>query len=327
LPPSPRRRLRPRSSAALIAVALVAVAVAPARATSDAALLARYEPVLVLHAAERFSPVAVDGFLGAAQLEQRSGTTWVAATGPLPTADPSGCAARPCWRLRQPGCSMEEGTAAVGCYAAGPAAASPPAVYGAAFHTRGRIALEYWLWYAADFWSGRYPPSDEVWQAHEGDWEAVTVVLSRAGAPLYAGYSQHECGKRRAWRRVPKSGTHPVAYVAFGSHANYYAAGDQPLDLRRQCYDPVGAAILRADLGGVVLDRLGGGRRLARLPLVPLTPRPPAWLAFPGAWGEANLFHAPDPVGTRVAGAGPLGPRFHALWRDPVGTVLRWPSG
>ena len=52
-----------------------------------------------------------------------------------------------------------------------------------------------------------------------------------------------------------------------------------------------------------------------------------AWLAFPGAWGEANFFHAPDPVNTRVAGSGPLGPRFHALWRDPVGTILRWPAG
>jgi len=192
---------------------------------------------------------------------------------------------------------------------------------------KGRIALQYWYWYADDFWSGRQPPTDEVWQGHEGDWEVVTVVLDSAGTPLFTGYSQHECGKRRAWKRVPKSATtHPLVYVALGSHANYYAPGDQPLDLRAQCYDPVGAAILRADLGGVVLDRTGGGRRLARLPIVPLTPRAPAWLAYPGAWGEANLFHAPDPVDTRVAGPGPLGPRFHALWRDPVGTVLRWPA-
>jgi hypothetical protein len=317
---------RRSTSAGLVALALT-LAVPVARGATDAQLLARYEPVLVLHADERFAPVAVDAFLRAAQLEQRTASGWSPASGPLPTADPAGCAAKPCWRLRQPGCSAADGTASVECYSSAPAAGAPPAIYGAAFHTRGRIALEYWLWYADDFWSGRYPPSDEVWQAHEGDWEVVAVVLSRAGSPLYTGYSQHECGERRAWSRVPKSGTHPVVYVALGSHANYYAAGDQPLDLRKQCYDPVGAAILRADLGGVVLDRLGGGRRLARRPIVPLTPRGPSWLFFPGAWGEANYFHAPDPVDTRVAGAAPLGPRFHALWRNPVGTVLGWPSG
>jgi hypothetical protein len=313
--------------AALLA-ALVLLLAAPARAAGDAALLARYEPVLVLHSDERFAPVAVDGFLQAAQLEQRAGSGWTAAAGPLPKADPPGCTTMPCWRLRMPGCSAAVGVAAEACFAASAAAASPPAVYGAVLRRRGRIALEYWYWYADDFWSGRQPPTDEVWQGHEGDWEAVMVVLTSAGTPLYAGYSQHECGKRRAWTRVPKSGlTHPVDYVALGSHANYYAPGDQPLDLRQQCYDPVGAAILRADLGGVVLDRLGGGRRLARLPIVTLTPRAPAWLAFPGAWGEANYFHAPDPVNTRVAGAGPAGPSFHALWRDPIGTLSRWPGG
>lgn len=313
---------------AAVLAALVLLIAAPARAAGDGRLLARYEPVLVLHDDERFAPVAVDGFLRAAQLEQRAGSRWDAATGPLPKADPPGCATEPCWRLRLAGCSAAAGTAAEACYAASSAAASPRAVYGAVLRRGSRIALEYWYWYADDFWSGRHPPTDEVWQGHEGDWEAVAIVLTNSGTPLYAGYSQHECGKRRAWKRVPKSGaTHPVVYVALGSHANYYAPGDQPLDLREQCYDPVGAAILRADLGGVVLDRLGGGRRLARLPIVPLTPRAPAWLSYPGSWGEANYFHAPDPVNTRVAGAGPSGPRLHALWQDPLGTVSRWPSG
>ena len=312
----------------LLAALLLLLTASPVRATTDVQLLARFEPVLVLHADERFAPVAVDGFLGSAQLEQRTGSAWTAAAGPLPRADPAGCAAKPCWRLRQTACSAAAGAAALACYASTPAAVSPPAVYGAVLRVKGRLALEYWLWYADDFWSGRQPQTDEVWQGHEGDWESVSVVLSSAGSPLYTGYSQHECGKRRPWKRVPRTQlTHPIAYVALGSHANYYAAGDQPLDLRAQCYDPVGAAILRADLGGVVLDRLGGGRRLARLPIVPLTPHAPAWLAFPGAWGEANYFHAPDPVNTRVAGSGPLGPRFHVLWRDPVGTILRWPAG
>jgi hypothetical protein len=314
-------------AASLVALLLLLAAPA-ANAATDPQLLARYEPVLVLHPDERFAPVAVDGFLAAAQLERRTAAGWTQAPGPLPTANPSDCSSGPCWRLRQTACSAGVGLAAVACYAATPAAAAPPAVYGAVLRRKNRIALQYWYWYADDFWSGRQPPTDEVWQAHEGDWEVVTVVLTGAGTPRFTGYSQHECGKRRAWSRVAKSAaTHPLVYVALGSHTNYYAPGDQPLDLRAQCYDPVGAAILRADLGGVVLDRLGAGRRLTRLPIVSLTTRAPSWLAYPGAWGEANFFHAPDPVNTRVAGAGPLGPRFHALWRDPVGTVLRWTAG
>jgi hypothetical protein len=312
---------------AAVLAALVLLLPAQAGASGDSALLARYEPILVLHADERFAPVAVDGFLQAARLEQRTGSGWAAAAGLLPSADPPDCGAAPCWRLRIASCSAAAGLAAEACFAGTAAAAAPPAVYGAVLRRANRLALEYWYWYADDFWSGRQPPTGEVWQGHEGDWEAVTVVLTRAGTPLSTGYTQHECGKRRVWSRVPRSGTHPVAYVALGSHANYYAPGDQPLDLRKQCYDPVGAAILRADLGGVVLDRLGGGRRLVRLPIVPLTPRAPSWLSFPGSWGEANYFHAPAPVDTRVAGAGPAGPRFHALWRDPLGTLARWPSG
>ena len=38
---------------------------------------------------------------------------------------------------------------------------------------------------------------------HEGDWEVAVVLLTRTGKPLLAAYSEHSCGKRRAWRRVP----------------------------------------------------------------------------------------------------------------------------
>jgi hypothetical protein len=228
------------------------------------------------------------------------------------------------------------GLAALGCYG-GLAKARPPAhvVYGAYFRRGGRIALQYWYWYWYDFWSGTRPAIDYVWQAHEGDWEVVTVLLDRSGKPLLAGYSQHTCGKRRAWSRVPKwhGTTHPLAYVALGSHANYFSPGVQAIDLRPQCYPPVGASILRYLLGEV-LEYTAAGRRFGppspgveRQNLVRITGASPQWMAFPGYWGEDNVLHAPDPFGTRAAGPGPAGPAFHALWRDPVGTVLGWPRG
>lgn len=61
--------------------------------------------------------------------------------------------------------------------------------------------------------------------------------------------------------------------------------------------------------------------------VVPVTSMAPQWMRFSGAWGEAQFFHAPEPVGTTVAGAAPEGPVRHAIWRDPIRTVLAWPGG
>jgi hypothetical protein len=335
----------PPSRQLLAAAACLAVLVVnPARAAlPPAQLLARYQPVAVLDPVEQFRPVAVDAFLGQARLEQRTPqATWLDSglpTTPLPTADPAGCTSSgdsPCWRLNLPTCTETVGVASIACYrdlaASHPA---PPVVYGAVRTTPTRIALQYWFFYWYDFWSGTRPATDFVWQAHEGDWEVVTVILTRSGKPLLAGYSQHSCGKRRVWKDVPKlNGTsHPLTFVALGSHANYFSPRVIQFDLRPQCYPPVGAAVLRHFLPEV-LEYTGQGRRFGpRLPgvtpasIVPITPLSPQWMAFPGSWGEENLFHAPDPIGTRVAGPGPAGPRFHALWSNPVGTVLGWPRG
>ncbi len=60
------------------------------------------------------------------------------------------------------------------------------------------------------------------------------MVLTKAEQPLFAGYSQHSCGKRRVWARVPKiQKTHPLVYVALGTHANYFATGHLPLTCAR----------------------------------------------------------------------------------------------
>ena len=323
----------PLALGAALSVLLLA---APAGAVlSPVRLLARYQPVQVLHPDEAFRPVAVGGFLQTALLEQRTAVGWVPGGRPsrLPDQDPPDCTSTPsqrCWRLRQPGCTASTGVSSVACYAALAAAQqSANVVYGAVHRSGRRIALQYWYWYLDDFWSGEYPPSDYVWQAHEGDWEVVTVILTRAGRPLLAGYSEHGCGKRRPWARVPKLGrTHPLVYVALGSHANYFAPGPHPLDLSPACYPPLGAAILRSYLPQV-LDRTARGPMLgpAAVRIMPITGAAPQWMRFPGGWGEANFFHAPAPVGTTVAGPAPEGPARHAIWREPVRTVLAWPRG
>jgi hypothetical protein len=320
------------------------VATAAAVAPSPGALLNRYQPVTVLHPAELFHPVAVDSFLETAQLEQRTPDgTWIPSIGAtpvvLPTTDPAGCtstAALACWRLNVPTCAPIGGIAALSCYGdVERSHAGPEVVYGAVLHAGSRIVLEYWYWYWYDFWSGTFPATDYVWQAHEGDWEVVAVELSSAGVPLSVGYSRHSCGRVRSWAKAPKwrHTTHPLVFVALGSHANYFAAGPIQIDLRRQCYPELGAAILRAYLSPV-LEYTGHGAALgAPLPgvtparIVRLTATSPQWAAFPGYWGEINLFHAPAPIGTQIAGQAPRSPRFHDVWTEPLRTLARWPRG
>jgi hypothetical protein len=335
----PRRALL--TSVVLIAALLPNVA---RGALPPGVLLSRYQPVTVLHPAEFFPPVAVDAFLQTAQLEQRMPDgAWVPAIGEtpgvLPVSDPAGCASAAglaCWRLNVPTCAPAGGIAAVACYRdVERSRAETPVVYAALLHAGSGIVLEYWYWYWYDFWSGTFPATDYVWQAHEGDWEVVTVLLTSGGTPLSAGYSQHSCGKVRSWAKVPKwrHTTHPLVFVALGSHANYFTIGPLQIDLRSQCYPELGAAILRAYLSPV-LEYTGHGKPfgppltgVTRARIVRLGARSPQWSAFPGYWGEINLFHAPNPIGTQVAGPAPRSPRFHGIWTDPLRTLQSWPRG
>ena len=165
-----------RWSLPLVAVVVVgscAGQAAPAPVPTNTRLLARYAPILVLHPEERFQPEQVDGYLADADLVDG--------------------------HYDQRLCKSVDGTAALDCYAMADAAhAQPPAVYGAVFRRGNRIALQYWLFYAFDLYSPTDPPG-EIWQDHEADWEAVTVLLDAKRKPLLLGTSRHCGGARRDW--------------------------------------------------------------------------------------------------------------------------------
>ena len=283
-------------------------------APSLATLLARYSPVVVLHPQERFQPVPVDGFLADSDLYRQTAAGWQKVDEPLPTGGMG-------YRLDQRLCSPRDGIAAIPCYAAAQDAhAAPPTIYGNASRRGDRIVLQYWLFYAYDAYSPTVP-AGAFWQVHEGDWEAVSVLLDPTGAPQLAAYSQHSRGVRRGWAKVSKRGTHPVDYVALGSHANYFTVRTHRFDPR--VVEPLLISIIRQN-GLAPVDHTGNGLVL-RPRVVPITGSSPSWMTFAGFWGEGQFLHAPG--GSPVQfGTSPPGPAYHAQWRTPVKTVLAWPS-
>ena len=300
--------------ALLAGLALVPSAGSAGSATPPlSVLLGRYVPILVLHPAEQFVPVRVDGFLVDSDLQQRTDAGWETIPGPLPTGGAE-------LRLDQRSCLAIDGPAASPCYASTEAAhGSPPVVYGKAFRTKTRIDLQYWIWYPYNDYSSTYPPG-EVWQVHEGDWESVSVILDLEGRPLVVGLSKHCEGTRRAWSDVRRRGGRPIVYVALGSHANYFEPGTfrhSPVCWPRALRDVVRALRLR--------DRTGSGR-VVRPALVPVTATRPSWMRFAGAWGESGYVHFPNNAPIAYGGA-PRAPAFQDTWRSPVAEELGWPPG
>ncbi|HEU0303841.1 MAG TPA: Vps62-related protein [Gaiellaceae bacterium] len=301
---------------ALVAVAaLVATGSGVAAAPSPQALLARHAPVVVLHPAERFQPVPVDGFLADSDVKRRQADgTWGSVGGPLPVSGGQ-------WRLDQRLCSARDGIAAIGCYASAEAAhGARPTVYGA-YHRRGsRIALQYWLFYPLNPYSTDVPPNPRFAQVHEGDWELVTVILDRAGHPLTAGYSRHCSGAKRSWAKVEKRGQRPVVYVALGSHANYFAPGTTLHE--RRCWPELAISVFEQN-GRTLRDFAARGRTLSPR-VVTVTASSPRWMRFPGTWGEDQFAFIAD--GVLPYGAGPSGPAFKKVWKSPIGVPLSWPT-
>lgn len=288
-----------------------------AAATPPAGLLARFAPVLVLHPAERFAPVPVEGFIADSDfLVQAPDGTWQPSAEPFPGSASTS-------RLDQRSCRAIEGTAAIDCYAQAQAAHDAgPTAYGAVFRSKGRIALQYWLFYPYNLWS-QTTTAGTVTQAHEGDWEQVTVLLDAKEKPVLVGLSRHCAGVRRPWSKAPRQGTHPLVHVALGSHANGFTTGTTPQEMR--CWPEAARAILKAYGLTTLVDVAAPGARL-RPRIVRVSSSTPAWMTFRGTWGETQYVTFPgnDPFGS---GAGPRSPAFQKPWRAPFATPLSWPLG
>jgi hypothetical protein len=326
-----RSRVRAVTTLVTAALALLVHAAVAGAATPDPRLLATYQPVTYFHPAEPFRPTSVQSFISDADLEQFDGAAWVVAD---PSPEPGSLPApgTGVWRLNQDSCAANSPLGGLGCYvAAWEEGRGAPVVYGRVARTGGHVVLQYWYFYYHNVYSYFFPPNDVVWQSHEGDWEVVNVVLSADEEPLFVGYSQHCLGETRSWATTPRwDGTHPVVYVALGSHANDFSAGEHVFDVR--CI-PVQALGVLAAMGlGIPVDRTAAGdaagppRSPGRVsPVRKIDDGHPPWMEFEGFWGELQYFHA-APFGTFLFGTSPPGPAdpSRLIWTSPLAALATW---
>jgi Vacuolar protein sorting-associated protein 62 len=293
----------------LVLTALCAGATRSGASSRTVDLLQTYAPVLLFHPSEDWAPEPVETFLADARVEKQVAQgSWKTVGGPLPTSN-TGCSLSPCYRLNLP-CPLHGGDA---CYermpvrtgewqrpvAYGRVVAVPPGTAPApGFTAPPKYLVRYWLFYEFDDYHTLHK---RLWQAHEADWESISVAIGADGQPQFAAYSQHCSGTVRAWNAVAKrGGTHPVAYVALGSHANYFT--NTPSSTRfTECLKSGtgGATVTRlAQLAQEqIVDRTGTAHPLGPptaagvtpLTVVPLDPASVSWARFPGRWSEGQL--------------------------------------
>jgi hypothetical protein len=153
----------------------------------------------------------------------------------------------------------------------------------------GDAYLQYWFFYY-------YNPKEFSVLGlgeHEGDWEMVQYHLgSSSSLPQWATYSQHHGGETCAWSGVPKTASgRPIAYVAEGSHANYFWSGTH--DIYK---GPLTFHDYTNELGDQYVPQ-----NLENVS------DPPQWMRWPGSWGASN-----------GAAASPTSPTLHSQWDDPA---------
>lgn len=105
------------------------------------------------------------------------------------------------------------------------------ACYGRVVRDTGYTVLQYWFFYSYNDWRSSFAGVND----HEADWEMVAVYLAEYTPgdlrPCWLAYASHNFNHddiRRRWDdpEIELSGTHPVVYIAAGSHAAYYQAGE-----------------------------------------------------------------------------------------------------
>lgn len=147
--------------------------------------------------------------------------------------------------------------------------------------------VTYWTFYSYNAKDYLGP----VQQAHEGDWERVTISFDRQRRPERVRYSSHEGSTELAWRDAPKENGRPSVFVARGSHANSPVAENMEVEVDGpDVYVPNGARPVPVDILPDTVDEFArGGITLdARTRLEDVTAQD--WYGTGVDWGSRGSF-------------------------------------
>ena len=166
------------------------------------------------------------------------------------------------------------------------------------------VVVQYWFYYVFNDWNNTHESDFEFIQLV---WKTDSVAEALTRNPDVLGYSQHSSGERATWDdgKLQKEDTHPIVYVARGSHANQYRA-DLLVGKGEE------GSGFGCDDSRQPMSRLDMEVRL--LPDSASGPDDPfAWITYEGRWGE------------RRSGElnGPTGPNTKLPWKEP----LTWQDG
>ncbi len=189
-----------------------------------------------------------------------------------------------------------------------------PTIYARVKNSIDYTIIQYWLFYYLNDWRN----------IHEGDWELVQLHFPKHTAkellvndlsPVSAAYSQHQGGQKMTWNDMNDKGlvreTHPIVYVAQGSHANYFTPGQfwSGLD-----FDDTGSSLWK------IIEP-------EQLDIVLLTESEnengePEWLEFQGHWGE-YLGSPISVLGLIFERFGPFGPQWITMNAKSPNNLLK----
>jgi hypothetical protein len=162
-----------------------------------------------------------------------------------------------------------------------------------------KLAVQYWFYYTFNDFTDLH---ESDWEMAQVDFNASTPEQALKTGPYQVDLAQHAGGERGSWTDNPqlsKQGTHPLTYIATGSHADYF---------QRHLYlGKGGTAIFGCD------DTRDNTTRLhPQVVMLPNTPVPAdsnfAWLNFQGRWGQKEP----------GINNGPYGPAGHEVWLHPI---------
>ena len=188
---------------------------------------------------------------------------------------------------------------------------------------KDRVLVQYWYPY---FYN-------DFWNTHEMDWETVMIVFKVQGsvaAPTLCAYSAHMGGHWLPWSGVDKadaradraaSGTHPIVYVANGSHANYFY--ESGMFITAPPLVDMAAKLVKKNrrLVDYTASWEDGSRHLVTADIIPESPDKTwrdgwRWLNQEGRWGSPGEF-----LDLEFGDSGPLGPpQGGDRWDSP----FRW---